>query len=96
MLTFPADSLKIDQSFVQMLETNSESQKIVETLRALATHLNMHLVGEGIETPGQLAHLKELGCDYGQGYLFSKAVDLEQTVAFIRQNLESTTPTPTS
>ena len=96
LLTFPADSLKIDQSFVQMLETNSESQKIVETLRALATHLNMNLVGEGIETPGQLAHLKKLGCDYGQGYLFSKAVDLEQTVGFIRQNLESTTPTPSS
>ena len=91
LLTFPADSLKIDQSFVQMLETNTESQKIVETLRALATHLNMNLVGEGIETPGQLAYLKELGCDYGQGYLFSKAVDLEQTVAFIRQNLQRST-----
>ena len=88
--------MKIDQSFIQMLETNSESQKIVETLRALATHLNMYLVGEGIETPGQLAYLKELGCDYGQGFLFSKAVNLEQTVAYIRKNIQDTTPTPAS
>ena len=89
LLTFPADSLKVDQSFVQMLETNTESQKIVETLRALASHLNMNLVAEGIETRGQLEYLKTLGCDYGQGFLFSKAVDLESTVAFIRQNLSA-------
>jgi EAL domain-containing protein (putative c-di-GMP-specific phosphodiesterase class I) len=88
LLTFPADALKIDQSFIQMLDSNPESQKIVETLKALASHLNMKLVAEGIETREQLEYLKMLNCDFGQGFLFSKAVDFESIIAFIRQNLE--------
>ena len=95
LLSFPVDFLKIDQSFVQMLEDNPESQKIVDTLRALASHLNMKLVAEGIETRGQLEYLQEIGCDYGQGFLFSKALELEKVVAFIGQNLRSTDISPT-
>jgi diguanylate cyclase (GGDEF)-like protein len=97
LMSFPADALKIDYSFIRMLETNEESQRIVETLRALATHLNMHLIAEGIETEGQLKYLKALGCDYGQGFLFSKAVEFDKTVEFIRNNLnlpEDTRPRP--
>jgi len=86
LLTFPADSLKIDQSFVRVLETNPESHKILETLQALALHLDMKLVAEGIETRAQLNHLKEVGCDYGQGFLFSKALPFEDVITYIKSN----------
>jgi len=86
LLTFPADSLKIDQSFIQVLETNPESHKILETLQALALHLDMKLVAEGIETRAQLNHLKEVGCDYGQGFLFSKALPFEDVITYIKSN----------
>lgn len=87
LLTFPADSLKIDQSFVQQLEAHNESYKIIETLRALTEHLDIKLVAEGIETKEQLAFLKELSCDFGQGYLFDKARSFDEIVKYIRENL---------
>ncbi len=89
LLTFPADSLKIDQSFIQALETNPESHKILETLQALASHLDMKLVAEGIETQAQLEYLKDVNCDYGQGFLFSKALAFEDVVKFIGTNLNT-------
>ncbi|MFN2144178.1 MAG: EAL domain-containing protein, partial [Anaerolineales bacterium] len=87
LLTFPADALKIDQSFIQALETNPESHKILETLQALASHLDMNLIAEGIETRAQLEYLKEVNCDYGQGFLFSKALAFEDVVKYIGKNL---------
>jgi diguanylate cyclase (GGDEF)-like protein len=86
LLTFPADALKVDQSFIHALETNPESLKILETLQALAAHLNMKLVAEGIETREQLTHLKDVGCEFGQGFLFSKALPFEEVVTYIKQN----------
>jgi diguanylate cyclase (GGDEF)-like protein len=90
LLTFPADALKIDQSFIQALDTNPESHKILETLQALASHLDMKLIAEGIETRAQLEHLKKVGCEYGQGFLFSKALPFENVVKFIQSNLAGT------
>ncbi|MBN2044673.1 MAG: EAL domain-containing protein [Anaerolineales bacterium] len=87
LLNFPADALKIDQSFIHALEINPESIKILETLQALASHLDMRLVAEGIETRKQLNQLKNVGCEYGQGFLFSKALPFEEVVEYIRGNL---------
>jgi EAL domain-containing protein (putative c-di-GMP-specific phosphodiesterase class I) len=87
LLTFPADALKIDQSFIHALNKNPESEKILETLHALASHLEMKLIAEGIETQAQLDFLKKVGCDYGQGFLFSKALAFEEVVAYIKNNL---------
>ncbi len=74
---FPFDALKIDRSFVAPLAPGSESLAIVETILALARTLKMSVVAEGIETRQQLDLLRQLGCDYGQGYWFSRPVDLE-------------------
>ena len=71
---FDIDYLKIDQSFVQDIEANAGSRTIVESIIAMAHKLGLKVIAEGIETPGQENILRTTGCDYGQGYLFSKAV----------------------
>lgn len=68
----PVHVLKIDQSFVGMLGESESSTAIVRTVVALAQSLKLKTIAEGVETPEQLALLHQLGCDYAQGYLFSK------------------------
>ena len=68
----PIDSLKIDRSFVDGINSDSESLEIVKTIISLAHIIGMDAVAEGIETKEQLKKLKALGCEYGQGYLFAK------------------------
>ncbi len=74
---FPIDILKIDRSFVNPLGGKAESREIVETIINLAVNLKMSVIAEGVETLEQVMELKQLGCHYGQGYLFSKPVDSE-------------------
>lgn len=68
----PLDVLKIDKAFVRDILTDSNDAIIVETIISMAKHLNIKVVAEGVETPEQLAFLKEKGCAVFQGYLFSK------------------------
>jgi EAL domain-containing protein (putative c-di-GMP-specific phosphodiesterase class I) len=70
----PLDTLKIDRSFVDGLGTDPQDTAIVRTVVALAKSLNLAVTGEGIETIEQSSHLRELGCDRGQGYYFSKPI----------------------
>ncbi|HYY98953.1 MAG TPA: EAL domain-containing protein, partial [Pyrinomonadaceae bacterium] len=71
---FPIDTLKIDRSFVTQMTDNTENAEIVRTIVTLARSLGMNVIAEGVETAAQLTQLRDLGCDFGQGYLFSKAV----------------------
>ena len=75
--TLHFDSLKIDRSFVQRLDSDPESRAIVETILNLARSLHMTVVAEGVETEDQRTTLLDLGCDEGQGFLFSKPVAAE-------------------
>ncbi|HMO81979.1 MAG TPA: bifunctional diguanylate cyclase/phosphodiesterase [Pyrinomonadaceae bacterium] len=68
---FPVDTLKIDRSFVKGMEEAEEDDEIVRTILTLGKALNLEIVAEGIENVIQLNKLRELGCQYGQGYLFS-------------------------
>jgi predicted signal transduction protein with EAL and GGDEF domain len=70
--TFPIDKLKIDRSFIADLEDNEEALTLVSTIIAMAKALGMKTIAEGVETVGQLHKLEELGCDYIQGYFFSR------------------------
>ncbi len=74
---FPVSTIKIDRSFVSGMTTGSENEEIVRAIVMLAHNLGMDVVAEGIETPEQLAKLKALGCEYGQGFLFSRPVDAQ-------------------
>ena len=72
---FPVDGLKVDKSFIDKLDSDEESALIVEAMISLARALDLEVIAEGIETPAQLARLRSLGCDVGQGYYFSRPVD---------------------
>jgi diguanylate cyclase (GGDEF)-like protein/PAS domain S-box-containing protein len=72
---FPLDMLKIDRSFVSRMKPNGENSEIVETIIQLARNLNMAVIAEGVETVEQMEILRRFGCNYGQGYYFSRPVD---------------------
>jgi PAS domain S-box-containing protein len=73
--SFPVDVLKIDRSFVRSIEEDVESREIARLIVTLAHHLDLEVIAEGIETPGQRAYLEQFGCEFGQGYLYSPPVD---------------------
>jgi predicted signal transduction protein with EAL and GGDEF domain len=72
---FALDILKIDRSFVTDMLNNSESEEIVKTILSLGRNLRMNVVAEGVETREQMTMLKSLGCEFAQGYLFSRPLD---------------------
>ncbi|MGB8687908.1 MAG: EAL domain-containing protein [Microcoleus sp.] len=80
---FPIDTLKIDRSFVSRIGADNSGVEIIQTIMTLARSRGMDIVAEGIETPIQLKKLRELGCEFGQGYLFSKAVDSEKATELL-------------
>ncbi|CAA9423381.1 MAG: diguanylate cyclase/phosphodiesterase (GGDEF & EAL domains) with PAS/PAC sensor(s) [uncultured Pyrinomonadaceae bacterium] len=82
----PASFLKVDRSFVSLMTDNSENSEIVHTIIKLAQNLKMHVVAEGIETADQLANLRQLNCEYGQGYFFSEPLEAEKAEIFINEN----------
>jgi diguanylate cyclase (GGDEF)-like protein len=73
---FPVDALKIDRSFIASI---GDSDVIVRSTVALAHSLGLQVIAEGIEHPDQLRRLRTLGCEYGQGYLFSHPLSAEAT-----------------
>jgi diguanylate cyclase (GGDEF)-like protein/PAS domain S-box-containing protein len=74
---FPLDKLKIDQSFMHGVPEDHGNLEIVSTIITLARSLNLTVIAEGVETSGQLAALRRLGCEQSQGYLFSRPLSLE-------------------
>jgi diguanylate cyclase (GGDEF)-like protein len=84
---FPVDTLKIDRSFVNFINTEGENSQIVNTIIVLAHSLGMKAIAEGVETPEQLTQLKKLGCDEAQGFLFAKPVNWQQAEVIINKNL---------
>jgi diguanylate cyclase (GGDEF)-like protein/PAS domain S-box-containing protein len=80
---FPLDTLKIDRSFVNRIDSDSEKLAIVRAIVTLACNLGMSVVAEGVETMEQLLKLKLLQCSSAQGYLFSKPLNAEQTSSLL-------------
>lgn len=80
---FPVDTLKIDRSFVTSMNEADENLQIVKTIVTLAGNLGMQVVAEGVETEGQLEQLRSLKCQFGQGFLFSKPLDIAEADLFI-------------
>ena len=74
---FPVDTLKIDRTFISGMDSDPETHEIVRIIVMLAHNLRLKVVAEGIERPAHMEMLKQLGCELGQGYLFSKPVSAE-------------------
>ncbi|MCK5354400.1 MAG: EAL domain-containing protein, partial [Methyloprofundus sp.] len=82
---FDIDYLKIDQSFTRNLVDSSADQALCEAIIVMAHKLGLKVIAEGIETEEQLQLLKAAGCDYGQGYLFSRPVPADEFIKLINQ-----------
>jgi len=80
----PLDQLKIDQSFVRDIGTDSNDRAIVRTIIAMAQSLNLDVIAEGVETEEHRQLLLDKGCTHFQGYLFSKPVPVEQFEALLK------------
>ncbi|MBF0193424.1 MAG: EAL domain-containing protein [Magnetococcales bacterium] len=81
---FPVSKVKIDQSFVQDLETASESAAICNAVIQLGHSLNLQVIAEGVETIEQLNQTRKLGCDQIQGYYYSRPLDAKAFTSFIK------------
>ncbi len=77
---YPIDTIKVDQSFVKSMMQDEQSRELVKTTINMAAGLKMDVVAEGVETADQASALKEMHCDFGQGFYFSRAVDEPGTV----------------
>jgi diguanylate cyclase (GGDEF)-like protein len=84
----PIDTVKIDRSFI-CHENCQKNFDIVKAIVNLAHNLELDVIAEGIETETQLNLLRSLGCEYGQGYLFSQPLDHEAIIALLRREFVS-------
>ena len=80
----PVDIMKIDKSFVMEMAYEEKARRLISSIIAMASVLDLQLVAEGIETTEQLLLLQELGCELGQGYLFSRPATRAEIEALIR------------
>ncbi|MGL4369434.1 MAG: putative bifunctional diguanylate cyclase/phosphodiesterase, partial [Spirochaetota bacterium] len=86
LLHFPVDTIKIDQSFVKWMHADEQSEEIVRSIIGLAHNLKMKVVAEGVEIREHLDMLVRFGCDYIQGYYYSKPLDPAAAGAYIAEH----------
>lgn len=86
----PFDCLKIDRSFVSDLDrNNTDSEAMIETILQLARNLRMETVAEGVETKAHVDILRNMGCEFGQGYFFSRPLRASDADALLQTNLRT-------
>ncbi len=81
---FQVNALKIDQSFVDGIVDDSSQRDIVKAIITLTERLNVRVIAEGVETKEQLQQLRELGCEWGQGYLMAMPLRSEQVIDLLK------------
>lgn len=84
--TFPIDRIKIDRFFIKDLLTSVQDAAIVKAIIAMAHSMEMTVVAEGVENTKQLELLRDMGCDIGQGFLFSPAISGKEFTELLRGN----------
>ena len=86
LATLPIDALKVDRSFIDKMSREGEGGEIVKAIFKLGQALSKEVYAEGIETSAQLALLRELGCEFGQGFLLSRPVNAERAGGILAAN----------
>ncbi len=81
----PLDAMKIDRCFIRGIHQSFDMRTLCSTIMAMARHLKLRTVAEGIEEPEELDVMQQIGCDAGQGYLFSRPISPEEFTAFLRE-----------
>jgi len=87
LVKFPVDIIKIDREFVDKLTKDKTTDALIETILLMARRLEIKVIAEGIEDSTQLQRLKQLGCDFGQGYHLGRPVDFEQFSRSVAEEL---------
>ncbi len=90
LVRLPVSTLKIDRSFVGLMDESSANREVIKTVISLARTLGLKVVAEGIETEQQRDKLHALGCDLGQGFFFARPMAAEQFEAFVARIPEHT------
>jgi diguanylate cyclase (GGDEF)-like protein/PAS domain S-box-containing protein len=83
---FPVDALKIDRSLIREIQSDRTASGMVEVFITLAHKMNLKVIAEGIETPRQAERLRQMGCEFGQGYCFSAPLEAKAALEFMRQH----------
>lgn len=83
--SMPFDALKIDRSFIMSQEQSNANWTIVNAMLKLAEAMSINVIAEGVETQFQRDQLREFGCMFGQGWLFSRAVPASQALTFLQE-----------
>ncbi|WP_419865883.1 putative bifunctional diguanylate cyclase/phosphodiesterase [Ureibacillus xyleni] len=84
LVRFPLDYLKIDRSFIHHIVNLDDKQAVVDAIIQMAHRLNMKVIAEGVESIQQINILREMGCDYIQGYYFSKPIPMDELIEFLQ------------
>jgi EAL domain-containing protein (putative c-di-GMP-specific phosphodiesterase class I) len=92
--TMPIDMIKVDKLLVDRLSSDGAGAAVIGGLLHTAGNLNIAVIAEGIETEAQAVHLMKLGCELGQGYLFSKALNRDAMTNLLLLNRSGEAPYP--
>ncbi|MBK7521027.1 MAG: EAL domain-containing protein [Gammaproteobacteria bacterium] len=84
LMRFPVDTIKIDRSFTRGIGLDKAHETLIDTIIGMARRLGKKVVAEGVETEAQCDYLRELGCDFAQGYLFGKPMSAADFGEFVR------------
>ncbi len=90
--SYPFDVLKIDRSFINEITNSDKDKALINAMVSMSHALNLRVVAEGIETDEQCNYLRKLGCDYGQGYLFSKPITADAMSSLLAQSMQLAQP----
>ena len=81
---FPADLLKVDKSFIDEMNSSESSRQYVATIISIGHIMNLDVISEGVEEPEQLGTLREIGCDFIQGFIWGKPLPPEEAEKLVR------------
>jgi len=94
LVRLPISTLKIDRSFVNLINDEGANTELVRTIIAMAKNLDLKVIAEGIETASQLEALRELKCESGQGYLLARPMSADELLAFLGGESDKPIPAP--
>jgi diguanylate cyclase (GGDEF)-like protein/PAS domain S-box-containing protein len=82
----PITALKIDQSFIEGIPADADSRAIVHAMIAVAKHFKLKVVAEGIESLEQVQYMREIGCDFAQGFFYSRSLTADNILAYLERS----------
>ena len=85
-MELPVNTLKLDSGFIHQIDIDNRTAEIVRTVVRLGHNIGLDVVAEGVETEAQLAGLKEMGCDFAQGYLFARPLDRVAAAKWMKEH----------